>query len=448
VKLLIVDDELAQRQILETELGKLKNEVVAVETGTEALAQLEKSDFDLVVTDLRLPDIDGIEIVRRARESGNDIPILLMTAYASLKTAVSALQVGATDYLIKPIRIPDLTRRLQQIYDLDRLSRENRLLRRMIQQETKSYWFPDTPAGQHVKQLISKVAVTDLTVLISGESGTGKGITARLLHSTSPRADGPFVSINCAAIPENLVESELFGYVKGAFTGADKSQDGLFSAASGGTLFLDEISSLRLHLQAKLLHAIEEKSVRPLGAMRGRSVDVRIIVATNRDLDAMVKEGAFREDLLFRLKVFQIDLPTLREQREALPSAIDFFLAKHAGHHPDTRITIAPEVWDRFFAYDWPGNLRELENAIERAVVLCEEGVLTLADLPPALQFSSGARPATAHGTLKERLRAFERLTILQAIEAVGGDRGRAAQELGIGLSTLYRKLEEKPPSV
>lgn len=446
MKLLIVEDELAQRQILEVELAKEKHDVVGVGTGAEALEELDRNDFDLVVADLRLPDIDGIEIVRRTREAGNEVPILLITAYASVQTAVSALKGGATDYLIKPIRVPDLVRRIQQIHDLDRLHHENRLLKQLIQHETKSYWFADTAAGQHYRQLISKVSGTDMRVLISGESGTGKGVTARLIHTASRRADGPFVHVNCGAIPETLIENELFGHVKGAFTGADKSQDGLFLSASGGTLFLDEISELAPAMQAKLLHVIEEKSVRPLGAARDRPVDARIIVATNRDLDRMVKEGSFRSDLFFRLNIFQIHLPPLREQMEVLPSAVEFFLAKHARHRPDTRITLDGEVWERFAAYSWPGNLRELENTIERALFLCDDALITLADLPPVLQMARQTGATPVPGSLKERARTFERLTIFHAIEAANGDRRAAAKALGIGLSTLYRKLEESAP--
>jgi DNA-binding NtrC family response regulator len=443
MKLLLVEDEVAQRQILEAELARLDNEVVAVGNGADAVEQLERGDFDVAVTDLKLPDFDGIELIRRARASGNDVPILVITAYASLKSAISAVQVGATDYLIKPIRVPDLVRRLQQIGDLERLRHENRLLRRLIHQDTPSHGLPETPAGQHVQRLIAKVGGTDLTVLITGRSGTGKGMTARLLHSVSPRSDGPFVSVNCGGIPENLIESELFGYVRGAFTGANKAQAGLFVAASGGTLFLDEIGNLTLAMQAKMLHAIEEKSVRPVGSTTDRPVDVRFIVAANRDLKEMVDEGTFREDLLFRLNVFQISLPSLSEQREVLPSAVEFFLAKHAGLRPGRKIELSPEVWDRFNAHDWPGNLRELENTIERALVLCEGDVIRFVDLPPTLQIESGRGPAAVNASLRERVEVFERQAILQAIELAGGDRRRAAEVLGIGLSTLYRKLDQ-----
>jgi two-component system response regulator AtoC len=442
MRLLLVEDELAQRQTLTLQLSELGHEVVAVETGGAALEQLDGDEFDLVVADLHLPDFDAIELIRRAKQSGSVIPILVITAYASVESAVTALQVGATDYLVKPIHVSDLERRMQQIYDLDHLRRENRMLRRLIQSETSKYWFPETAAGRKVQELIAKVGNTDLTVLITGESGTGKGMTARLLHSVSPRSGGSFVNVNCAAIPEGLLESELFGYVKGAFTGAEKSREGLFAAASGGTLFLDEISGLTPPMQAKLLHAIEDKSVRQVGSTKDRRIDVLIIVATNRDLEKMVEEGSFREDLRFRLDVFHIPLPPLREQKEALTSAVAHFLVKHQGRRPGPPVTISSEVWDRFFAYEWPGNLRELEITLERALLLCDDGTITPADLPPSLQFSSSGG-ATAQGTLKERVEAFERLTILQTLEQVGGDRRRAAEVLGTSLSTIYRKLEE-----
>jgi two-component system response regulator AtoC len=446
MKLLVVEDELAFRQILKTELVNEGHEVVAVGTGAEALAELADKDFDVIVADLRLPDTDGIDIVRRTRESGNEIPVLVMTAYASVQTAVTALKAGATDYLIKPVRVPDMLRRVQQIYDLDRLRRENRLLRRLVEQETKSYWFADTRAGRAVKHLISKISGTNMTILIEGESGTGKGVTARLIHTASRRAEGPFVHINCAAIPETLIENELFGHAKGAFTGATGAQDGLVAAASGGTLFLDEISELALPMQAKLLHVIEEKTVRPLGSTRDRPVDVRIIAATNRQLGRFVDAGMFRQDLFFRLNTFRICLPSLREQLEVLPNAVEFFLAKHARRQSNRQVTLHRDVWPRFAAYAWPGNLRELENTIERALVLCDGAMITLADLPATLRGPEERGDASATTSLKERVRVFERMTIIRAIEAAGGDRRAAADDLGIGVSTLYRKLEEEVP--
>jgi two-component system response regulator AtoC len=443
MKVLVVEDETAFRQVLENQFAKDEIEATGVGTGKEALEALAKGDFDVVVTDLRLPDIDGIEIIRQTRNGGNEVPFLLMTAYASVKTAVSALQTGAADYLVKPVRVPDLVRRVKQIYDLDRLKRENTLLRRIVQHETKKYWLPDTAASQNIKQLIAKVSNTDLTVLICGESGTGKGMTARLIHATSDRADKPFVAVNCGAIPENLVESELFGHVKGAFTGADKNQDGLFVAATGGTLFLDEIGELPPAVQVKLLNAIEEKAVRPVGATRDRVVNVRIIAATNRNLEKMVEEGTFRRDLFYRLNVVQIILPPLREQKEALDSAVQFIVDKYRAQYNLRDTDIDQSAWDFLMGYNWPGNFRELDNVLERALLLCDNGHVTPKDLPAAVQNRDGPGEVCLVGSFKERVAAFEKQIIMQAIQGAGGDRRLAAENLGIGLSTLYRKLEE-----
>jgi len=458
MKVLIIEDETAFRQVLESQMVKEGIETVGVGLGQEGIRHLEESSFDLVVTDLRLPDIDGIQVIERVREIGHDIPVLLMTAHASLATAVAALQRGAADYLVKPLRVPDLIRRVRQLLEMDRLKKENRLLKQIVQQDAKDYWFPDTPSGQQVKQMLAKVSNTDLTVLITGESGTGKGMTARLIHSLSPRADKPFVPVNCGAIPEQLIESELFGHVKGAFTGADKNKEGLFLAATGGTLFLDEIGELPLAMQVKFLHAIEEKRVRPVGATRDHPIDVRIIVCTNRHLEKMVDDGTFRKDLYYRLNIFQIGLPPLRAQKEVLDSAIELFLARHKHFYKFKDIQIDEEARRLMLAYDWPGNLRELKNVLERALLLSENGRITRRDLPPALTAMdnlthavapvASAGPAEAPswkegGTLKERVAAFERQLILKAIEEAGGDRRQAAATLGVGLSTLYRKLEE-----
>ncbi len=448
MRLLIVEDERALRQILNVELTRENHEVVAVGTGSDALKAIDGDDFDLVVTDLRLPDMEGIDIVRRTRESGNPMPFLVMTAYASVAKAVAALKAGAADFLIKPIRVPDLARRIQQIHDLGRLNRENRLLKRLIQHETRSYWLADNDSGRKARQLISKVSGTDMTVLIDGESGTGKGVTARLIHAASRRADGPFVPVNCAAIPEALMESELFGYRRGAFTGADRPHEGLFVSASGGTLFLDEISEMSPAMQAKLLHAIEEKSVRPLGSTRELPVDARILAATNRDLERLVGQGRFRGDLLYRFNIFQIHLPPLREQMGELRSAAEFFLAKHTRHLPDRPIKFDEAVWDALAVHDWPGNLRELENIIERALVFCDGPRIYLSDLPAAFQTRVQPDMGPTTGGLKERVRVFERQTIIQAVEDSGGDRRAAAKALKISLSTLYHKLNESPPAV
>ncbi|MFN3076807.1 MAG: sigma-54-dependent transcriptional regulator [Alphaproteobacteria bacterium] len=448
MKVLIIEDETAFRQVVVAQMEKEGIEAVGVPLGRDGLAELERSEYDMVVTDLRLPDIDGLEVIREMRAMGREAPILLMTAYASVATAVTALQSGAADYIIKPLRIPDLIRRMRQINELDQLKRENTLLKQIVQKDVKNFWLPDTASAQKVRQAVTKISPTDITVLITGESGTGKGMTTKLIHSLSTRCDKPLVQVNCGAIPENLMESELFGHIKGAFTGADKANEGLFVSANGGTLFLDEIGELPLNMQVKLLHAIDEKIVRPVGASRGREVDVRIIAATNRNLETMIREGTFRMDLYYRLNVFQIAIPPLREQKDVIPSAIDFILNRFRFSH-GRRAQVSDEAMEAMRNYTWPGNLRELENALERALLLCEGGIITTAELQPSIA-GHGQKPAARNveplpgsGDFRERVAAYERQLILQAIEEADGDRRLAARKLGVGLSTLYRKLEE-----
>jgi len=447
MKVLIIEDETAFRQVLEEEFRGEGGDVTGVGTGKEALQAFEDREFDIVITDLRLPDTDGIEVMKAVREAGIEVPFLLMTAFASVRTAVSALQMGAADYLIKPVRVADVVRRVKQIHELDRLQRENTLLKRMVRQDYSHYWYPDTPVSQQVQQLISKVCDTDLTILIVGETGTGNGMTARLLHSVGPRSDRPFVSVNCGAIPENLVESELFGHAKGAFTSADKATDGLIKAAHGGTLFLDEIGELPLPVQVKFLTFLEEKIVRPVGSVKDIKVDCRIIAATNRNLEDLVAEGKFRRDLYFRLNVFQISLPPLREQKEALPSLMNFTIEKYKQSFDIGEVVVPDEVRDLLYSYSWPGNIREFDNAMERALLLRENKEITVNDLPPAIASaavgtSGMLSPDSVSGSFKSRVETFERHVIAEAIKAAGGDRRAAAQSLGIGLSTLYRKLE------
>jgi len=448
MKVLIAEDETAFRQVLESQMKKEGMRAVGVGNAADALAAVDDGDFDVVVTDLRLPDQDGLDIIRQIRERGHEVPVLLMTAYASVQTAVAALKAGAADYLIKPVRVPDLIRRVQQIHELNALKRENRLLKKIVQQEDKGYWLPATEVGEQINRMVTKVAGTDLTVLITGESGTGKGVTARLLHSLSNRSERPFVPVNCGAMPEQLVESELFGHVKGAFTGADKAKEGLFVAAEGGTLFLDEVGELPPAMQVKLLHAIEEKEVRPVGANRGRSVDVRIVAATNRNLEEMVRDGSFRMDLYYRLNIFQIDMPPLRSHGAALEDAVEFILDRYRRNHNTRDLRLSPEALALMRNYAWPGNLRELENVLERAVILCQDNVITPRDLPTSVAARESGQRASGfveHGgsTLRERMAAFERHIILQAVEEAAGDRRAAARNLGVGLSTLYRKMEE-----
>jgi two-component system response regulator AtoC len=450
---LIVDDEQAIRQVLASQIAKVGYEVEHVGNGKEAIEALSDGEFDICICDIRLPDVDGVEVLRATREAGVDTSFLMMTAFASVDTAVEAMRLGAYDYLTKPLRYEDVLRRLTQIADVNGLREENRRLRELIGDEGKGEFESKSEVMRHVNSLAAKVARTDGTVLITGESGTGKTFLARRIHEMSSRAERPFVSVNCGAIPENLLESEFFGHVKGAFTGADHAKKGLFREADGGTLMLDEIFELPLSLQVKLLHVLEEKEVRPVGSEQSRKVDVRIISATNRDVEKMVAERAFREDLFYRLNVLRIQMPPLRERRDDLPELIRFFVSRGADRLGlDTQFTIDPIAEEVLVAHRWSGNLRELQNVIDRALVLAESDEITIADLPPQVT-TGGSAPgqpdmSSIEGfNLREQVRNFEVRVIREAIAREGGDRQLAARHLGIGLSTLYRKLEEIEPT-
>ena len=371
-----------------------------------------------------------------------------MTAYASVDTAIEAMKLGAFDYLIKPLHTQEVLHQLRQIGDLRGLRNENRRLRSVVLADREGICQLSSPAMQNIDALITKVSVTDSTVLVTGESGTGKGMIAGDIHKRSMRTGAPFIPVNCGSIPENLLESEFFGHTKGAFTGADRAKKGLFLEADKGTIFLDEIGELPLHLQVKLLHVIEDRRVRPLGSAQARSVDVRIIAATNRDLNEMVAQGSFREDLYFRLNVFHIHIPPLRERRDDIPELIHFFLERDIGRFAQGRhVSVDAEAEEMLCAYDWPGNAREVENVVARALILADGDRIGVAELPShitRIPFDGPAASAPASGTsLREQLRAYEYALIQRVIKEVDGDRRAAAQRLDIGLSTLYRKLEE-----
>ncbi|MDP4299118.1 sigma-54-dependent transcriptional regulator [Leptothrix discophora] len=473
LQVLVVDDEPAVRQVMAAAIAKAGYAVDSAASAQEALTRLDQTPYDVVLSDVFMPVMDGIELLRRARERGHAATFIMVTAFSSVDSAIDAIKAGAWDYITKPVRREEIVHRLEQIEAVRGLREENRALRSMVLgggAAGQPYTF-QAPAMLATERLISRVAPTDSTVLVTGESGTGKGVTARRLHQLSGRRDGPFVPVNCAAIPDNLIESELFGHTKGAFTSADKARRGLFVQADHGTLFLDEIGELPLALQTKLLHVLEAKEVRPLGSEQSRKVDVRIVAATNRDLPAMVAAGTFREDLFFRLSVFQIPMPPLRERRADLPALLRHLLAQRTQPSGATQVLgIEPEAEDLLLAYAWPGNLRQLENVLHRAAILADGDCITVADLAP--EVVRGAMPAGVHAapigsappprgpeaalpsleppleppheaTLRERVRRFEIGLIRRAIDEAGGDRRIAAQRLGIGLSSLYRKLEE-----
>jgi len=450
LQLLVVDDEPAIRQIVASQLRKAGHTVEQAGDAEAAMERISRGDVDIVLSDIKLPNMSGIELLQKARAANIDTAFIMMTAFASVDTAIEAIKAGAADYMIKPLNNEELLHRLNKVGDLRGLRAENRVLRRLVLGANQEVFGFNSPAMREMEHMAAKVARTNSTVLVTGESGTGKGVVARLIHQQSPRADNNFIPVNCGAIPENLVESEFFGHTKGAFTGADKVRKGLFLEADGGTIFLDEIGELPMVLQVKLLHVIEQKAVRPVGSEQERSVDVRIIAATNRDLSEMVAQGTFREDLYFRLTVFHIHVPPLRERRQDISALVKFLMQRNTRRmgSDGQEATLAPGVDEILVNYEWPGNVRELENVIDRALILADSGHITLADLP--LQITKVSSTSTEanlglhlSGTLRDQVRQFESALILRTIQESDGDRRAAAQKLNIGLSSLYRKLEE-----
>ena len=449
---MVIDDEPAIRQMLTAYLVKAGYSVSQARNGLEAFERLSTGDIDVAICDIKMPDISCIELVRRLAAAGVDTTFIMMTAFASVDTAIEAIQAGASDYMIKPVRNEEVLHRLEKIEVMRGLRAENRVLRSLVLGNREEQFSFTSPAMRDLDRLIAKVSPTDSTVLVSGESGTGKGVIARRIHQQSPRANAPFIPVNCGALPENLMESELFGHTKGAFTGADKARKGLFLEADKVTIFLDEIGELPLLLQVKLLHVIEDKSIRAVGGEQARRADVRIVAATNRDPAQMVADGKFREDLFFRLSVFQIHAPPLRGRRQDIPGLVRFLLRRGAKRlNQAMEISLDAEVEAILLAYDWPGNVREMENVVDRALILADEGHVTCADLPA--QITKAARPLApvvpevvmpdGNDSLRDQVRRFESALIGKAIKDAEGDRRVAAQKLGIGLSSLYRKLEE-----
>jgi two-component system response regulator AtoC len=447
--ILVVDDEPAVRQILAAAVAKAGYSVDQAANAAEAASKLARGDVDVALCDIKMPDGNGIDLVRNSRASTIDTAFIMVTAFASMETAIEALRAGASDYIIKPVRNEEVLHRLSQIEALRGLREENKALRNAVRDSAPKLYRFTSPAMLEVERLVSKVAPTDSTVLITGESGTGKGVVARTIHEQSARRDGPFLSVNCSAIPEHLLESEFFGHTKGAFTSADRARKGLFLEADKGALFLDEIGELPLHMQTKLLNVIEDKEVRPLGSEQARHVDTRIIAATNSNLSEKVSQGGFREDLYFRLSMFQIRIPPLRERQADIRGLLQFLLdGARLGTDGPRAIGIDPMAEEILLAYAWPGNVRELENVINRACILVEGDCITIGDLPPEVTKVTlpeyAANPTSSEKAyLREQLRKLEAGILLRAIDDAGGDRKLAAQRLGIGLSSLYRKLDE-----
>jgi len=446
---LVLDDEPVLREILGDIVTNAGYSVDLAECIKEAAAKLARGDVDVALCDIKLPDGNGIDLVRNSLVSGIDTAFVMVTAYGSMETAVEALRAGASDYIVKPVRSAELLHRLAQIAAMRGLREENQALRKAVNPASSGLYRWESAPMRELERLVVRVAPTDATVLITGESGTGKGVTAHAIHQQSARRNSPFVVVNCSAIPEHLLESEFFGHTKGAFTSADRARKGLFLLADGGTIFLDEIAELPLQMQTKLLHVSEDKIVRPVGSELARRVDTRIVAATNRDLPEMVAQGRFREDLYFRLSMFNIQMPPLRDRRDDIRGLIEHLLGKARGRMVGSPpINVDPDAEEILLSYNWPGNVRQLDNAISRAVILAEDGYIAVNDLPaeilrsvaPGMQAGSSIAQS---GRLRDKVRRYEADVVRREIDEAGGDRRLAAQRLGIALSSLYKKLEE-----
>jgi DNA-binding NtrC family response regulator len=442
LRFLIVDDEQSIRRLCITVCQGLNFACAEAETAEAALASLEIAPPDIVVTDLKLPSLSGTELLRKIKELLPHTEVAIMTGHGSIESAVEAMREGAYDYIEKPFRVERLRQLLQRMAEKVRLVAENQFLRERVRAETELDGIIGTSEKiQDVLRMVSRLKDTRTPVLIAGESGTGKELVARAIHFRGSLAQMPFVAVDCGALVPTLMESELFGHEKGSFTGALKAKSGLFHAANGGSIFLDEIGELPLEMQAKLLRVLQEKEVRPVGSNEKTPVDVRVIAATNRDLEAAYRTGTFRKDLYFRLNVVTVHLPSLRERRSDIPQLVHCFLDRYA---PGENIQVSPTVMRSFLQYDWPGNVRELENCIARAVALGNDRTIDVDDLPPVIR---GAQdPILTREDAAEMsttaLADLERMTILRVFEQAGGDKTVAGKMLGISRATLYRRLK------
>jgi two-component system, NtrC family, response regulator AtoC len=440
---LIVDDEQSIRRLCMTVGQGLGFSCAEAETAETALELIETNPPDIVVTDLKLPSLSGAELLRKIKEQLPRAEVAIMTGHGSIESAVDAMRQGAYDYIEKPFRVERLRQLLQRMAEKVRLVTENHFLRERVNTETQLDGITGTSAKiQDVMRMVSRLKDTRTPVLVTGESGTGKELVARAIHFRGPLAQMPFVAVDCGALVPTLMESELFGHEKGAFTGALKSKPGLFHAANGGTIFLDEIGELPLELQAKLLRVLQEKEVRPVGSNEKNPVDVRVIAATNRDLEAAYRAGTFRKDLYFRLDVVTVRLPSLRERRSDIPQLVHSFLDRYA---PGENVQVTPAAMKSFLQYDWPGNVRELENCIARGLALGDRRVIDVADLPASIggAGSAGSDGSEASALSTTALADLERMTILRVVQQAGGDKALAGRMLGISRATLYRKLKQ-----
>lgn len=443
-KILVVDDEEIIRNSLTLFLENEKYIVDEAENGKVAYDKIMENYYDLVLTDLEMPVMKGIDLLEKISTLTPQVSVIIITAYGSLDTAIRALRNGASDYILKPIEFDELLIKIQRLFESKRLISENRILRRELQ---RNYDFSElvgkSLSMKKVFDTIKMVAETDSTVLITGNSGTGKELVARAIHYNSKRNNKPFLAINCGAISENLIESELFGHKKGAFTGAVSDKEGYMKAADGGTLFLDEISEMPLNLQVKLLRVLQEKEITPVGTTYTIPVDVRFIASSNKNLLEEVKNGKFREDLYYRLNVVEINLPSLKERKEDIPFLVDHFINKYRNQFGKNVKGITNHALKMLMNYDWKGEVRELENIIERAIIFCQNEYIGPEDIPQHIQNLIDLSIPEKVGSLNELVSKVEKDYITKVLQANNFDKEKVAQVLDLGLSTLYRKIKE-----
>ena len=442
-QILVVDDEPSMVAVI-TEILKRKDySIHQVSNGKKALELIKTEPIDLILCDMKMPLLDGVKVLKRAKQIKPRIPFIILTAYASITDAVECMRNGAYDYITKPVNMEELRLMVRRALQHRKLVEENVFLKKQLHDK---YSFENIIGKsipmQRVYEVMEKVAQTDSTILIYGESGTGKELVAQAIHYHSPRRERPFVTINCGGLPESLLESELFGHIRGAFTSAINDKKGLFQVADGGTIFLDEISATSLSIQVKLLRVLQEREIKQVGDTKDISVDVRVIAATNKKLEEEVRESKFREDLYYRLSVIPVALPPLRDRKDDLPLLVQHFLNKYCQIQKKEQKTLAPGIMDILMGYNWPGNVRELENVIEHAVALGDSMQIFPKDLPPSILENSDSRKGTNSVLLKEAMREKEKDYILKVIKQSGGDKKQAACLLGIDLATLYRKLQ------
>jgi DNA-binding NtrC family response regulator len=439
--LMIIDDQESIRKLCMTVGSSLGLRCTQAENAEAALSSLDDEAPDMILADLMMPNMSGLDFLTEAKRMLPRTEIAIMTGHGSIESAVQAMRLGAYDYITKPFRIEELKLLLQRMQEKVTLVTENLFLRERVNTEADVNGIIGASGKiQDLLRIIARLKDTRTPVLITGESGTGKELVARAIHFRGQYAKNPFVAVDCGSLVPTLIESELFGYEKGAFTGAAKSKEGLFESANGGTIFLDEIGELPLEMQAKLLRVLQEKEVRRVGSNNRINVDIRVIAATNRDLEAAYKEGTFRKDLFFRLNVVAVHIPPLRERKADIPSLLHWFLNKFA---PDKNVEVTPAAMQDMLAYDWPGNVRELENCVERAVALGSQNVIDVHDLPPAIRrISDNAYSPVEPSVNSTDLEELERETILRVFEQTRGDKALTGQMLGISRATLYRKLK------